>query len=473
MTFSPPAVGSKTPASSKAGRKMYREKAGRSPGNNVYTYHKVFHPLPWQFSPWRDMSPVLLLTGAAGGGKSVLAGEKVHGYCLRYPGTTALIMRKVEKSIHNSVIAMMTNGVIGKDPRVKHMKVLRRFEYENGSLIVYMGMQDANQRDQIRSLGQSGGIDIAWLEEATEFEEEDYNEVLARMRGRAAPWRQIILSTNPGPPAHWINLRLIIGGEASVYYSKAIDNPWNPEDYLQTLQKLTGVQRSRLVLGKWSIGTGVVFDNWLDEYNAKDSSGKEVGNVVISGEYIKDGGPVVWAIDDGYSGEYDRKSRMFTAKSHPRAIMLCQLRADGTVSIFDEDYAVGLLADDHIIKMLKYSEEKGYARPHYAVRDRSAASLGGALKKNGIISRFDTATVEEGVKEMQQWLAPDENKVRRLVCHPRCRFFRYEMLSYSRDKSGSIIKEHDHGPDGIRYLCWSLAYGKSPVVDIATFYSEV
>ncbi len=55
----------------------------------------IFAPLPWQVEPWRDKSRVLLLTGSAGGGKSRLAAEKIHGACLKYPGAVWLMMRKM------------------------------------------------------------------------------------------------------------------------------------------------------------------------------------------------------------------------------------------------------------------------------------------------------------------------------------------------------------------------------------------
>ena len=55
----------------------------------------------------------------------------------------------------------------------------------------------------------------------------------ARLRGKMpAKYRQIIVATNPGfADMHWIKVRLIDGGEASVYYSGAKDNPTNPADY--------------------------------------------------------------------------------------------------------------------------------------------------------------------------------------------------------------------------------------------------
>ncbi len=222
----------------------------------------VFDPLPWQEEPWRDTSLIVLLTGSGGGGKSRLAAEKLHGFCKRYPGATALMLRKTRESMGNSTVLFVDRTVIGDDPDVRHIQTAHRFEYGNGSILAYGGMANEEQREQIRSIGQDGSVDICWMEEATAFTEDDYNEVLARMRGKAAPWTQVILSTNPDAPNHWINERLIKGQQAHVYYSNAADNSYNPPEYADTLKSLTGVLGDRLARGMWVAAEGMYFEEW-------------------------------------------------------------------------------------------------------------------------------------------------------------------------------------------------------------------
>src|SRR5678816_163603 len=88
----------------------------------------IFRPLPWQITPWRDRSPAALLTGSAGGGKSRLAAEKLHGYCLKYPGATALLLRKVKVSMTSGAVLLLERKIIGPDPRVVHYPSKSRFE---------------------------------------------------------------------------------------------------------------------------------------------------------------------------------------------------------------------------------------------------------------------------------------------------------------------------------------------------------
>lgn len=438
----------------------------------------VFCPLPWQIQPWRDQSPVLLLTGASGGGKSRLAAEKLHAYCLKYPGATALIARKVKTSMAAGTILFMRRKIVGPDPAVRWVDSPKnRFEYKNGSILQFIGLLDDDARENLKSTGQDGAVDIAWLEEATQFDEEDMNAMSARMRGHAAHWRQILLTCNPDAPTHWIKRRLIDGGEAHVYYSKAADNYHNPADYQNWLSSLTGIDKLRLVDGQWVQASGLVYDVWADP-----------GNVTEEAEYIPDGGPVYWAVDDGYAGQRDDKTGYFTADSHPRVFLLIQERPNGQLCVFYEDYRIKTEADPHIADMFclpmllsdvrerfRISEEvKGveliaairearydapelfYPEPDYVAIDSAAATLSGMMSNRGFYLRKKPSNVEESIKNTRRMLAPDSNGWRRILVHPRCRMLRSEFTSYRRNpQTGNVIDEYDHGPSSVRYFAWT------------------
>jgi len=220
--------------------------------------------------PWRDKSFCLLLTGSAGGGKSRLAAEKVHGYCLKYPGSTWLIMRKAREWTGRSIVPFMWKTIMGRDSQIKYNKSEGTFYYSNGSVIYSGGMKNDEQREAIRSIGGDGGLDGAWFEEANAFSRQDYEEIIGRVRNTAADWQQIILTTNPDAPTHWIYKDLIQGGQAAVYYSGAIDNPNNSPGYLGNLQKMTGVMKLRLVEGKWVQAEGAIYDEYDPEIHLID-----------------------------------------------------------------------------------------------------------------------------------------------------------------------------------------------------------
>ena len=414
----------------------------------------VFEPLPWQVDPWRDLSPVLLLTGSAGGGKSRLAAEKVHAFCLRYSGATGLIVRKARSSMTNSTLVFYDRVIVAGDPRVVHRTSLNRFEYKNGSMVAYGGMFDDSQREQVRGVGSDGGVDMVWMEEADQFEERDFNELLGRNRGKAGGFRQIILTNNPNSPLHWIYRRMIKGDEASVYYSRAADNPHNPPDYQDKLGAMTGLDGYRLRDGLWVQASGVVFETWADSGPGS--------NVTEQAEYDPEAGEVIWLIDDGYSAGSapgtsgrDPRTNTFVEDAHPRAILFAQYTSQGFLNVFDEDYACQVLSDVHIER----AKARPYPMPEYVAHGPGAAEIRGRLFAAGLSPVRCTVTVEESIKEMRGWLSPDLNGVRMLRVHPRCADFRGEMLAYAYDKdTGKPIKRFDHGPDAVRYGCWVLRY---------------
>lgn len=407
-------------------------------------YLAPYEPLTWQLAGLLDKSPVCLFTGSAGGGKSRCAAEKIHAFMLKYPGATGLALRKAREFAGKSIVPMLLR-VIGNDPRVNHIKSDHTFVYANGSAIYVGGMRDDGQRESIRSIGQEGALDFVWMEEANAFTFEDFQELRARMRGRAAPWRQILPTTNPDAPNHWINQKLIIGGLASVHYSGAADNPNNAPDYIETLNTLTGVQHERLVLGRWVQAEGVIYDTFSLERN-----------VSTEADYNPDL-PVWWGVDDGYAEGQGRGS----AGYHPRVILMGQPTAQGGLNIFAEYVATQEVGETSIRNAL----DMGFREPETVAIDSSAAELSSRFFNAGIYTIKATHKVSEGIKNVRR-LIVDGNDVRLLKIHPRCGELITEMQSYRYDSRSSLVvsgepkplKQDDHCCDALRYMAWQLRY---------------
>lgn len=399
----------------------------------------------WQRPALLDKSFVVLLTGSAGGGKSKCAGEKIHAFMLKYPGATGLVLRKAREFVNKSAVPMLWHSVMGGvKSGIDMVKSDSLFRYPNGSMLWWGGMKDDDQREAIRSIGQEGGLDFVWMEEATAFTEEDYNEIIARMRGTAADWRQIILTTNPDAPNHWINQRLIMGKEASVYYSSATDNPANPADYLERLQLLTGMLKKRLVDGAWVLAEGAIYDNFSYELNVSDDA-----------EYNPDL-PVAWWVDDGYAYGKGRGTESY----HPRVFLLVQYTARGGANIFAEYVKCHEQAEATIQTV----RDMGYPLPEIAYIDSSAAQLKGRLWDTGIQTMGATHEVTEGIKNVRRLLC-DGNGERLLKIHPRCLETILEFQSYHKADSLMAVggeqkpaKVDDHCMDAIRYGCHILRY---------------
>lgn len=402
----------------------------------------LFKAYSWQVEPWLCIDPLLLLTGSAGGGKSRLAAEKVHGFLKRYPEAMGVAIRKTRQSMTNSTVLFLEHEVIGDDKTVNHVSSKNRFEYANGSILAYGGMADEEQREQIRSIGLAGGLDIAWMEEANKFTEDDLNELRARMRGRAAPWTQIILSTNPDAPSHWIYRRLILGGEAKVFYSSAIDNPANPPEYIDALKSLTGVLGQRLRDGKWIQAEGAIYDGF-------DPALHLVDRFAIPDDWRR-----FRTVDFGYTNPF-----------------VCQWWAvdpDGRLWMYREIYHTQRLVEDCAKQIVELSQGE---RIEATICDHDAEDRA-TLQKYGVPTGAARKDVSPGIQAVAGRLRKaGDGKPRLFILRgslvevdralertrrPTCTEEEFAAYVYQQTKEGKPmkeepLKENDHGMDAMRY----------------------
>ena len=423
-----------------------------------------FKPEPWQINVLNDRSPVIVLDGPAGGGKSRVLSEKVHALCLHYPGMTAVVSRKKREDMDKSTISLMTETVIDieHEPICEHQVKRDRIVYhhpQGKSELIFTGMHTKEQREGTKSIGKSGAVDFWWPEEGSEFDEEDYNIMLRAMRGTAMGWTQVAWSTNAAHKLHWINRRLIIGREARRYISSYDMNPYNAHDYGDRMNSIQGVMGLRLNKGVWTDGDNLVIDTWLDDYEADDQQKPILGNVTPAADYIPGYGPVVWYLDDGYSGTLDPVTKFFTERSNPRVFLLCQHRKDGQTAVFANHYKVQELTGAHVQEVIGISKKNGWPLPDYAIYDGASPSLGGQLIKAGISAKGVRVKIDEGVKELNEHIGLDINGVRQVIVHPRAQYLCWEMGSWSKNASGEPIDAHNHGPDALKYGEWHKAYG--------------
>jgi PBSX family phage terminase large subunit len=402
---------------------------------------QILNPLDWQVAPWRDKARVLLLTGSAGGGKSRIAAEKMHAFCLKYPGAVGIGLRKAREYASKSVVYALKNAM-GNSNGVHYNSSEMIFHYANGSRIFIAGMKDEVQRQALRSINGDGSVDIIWGEEANALTEDDHNELLGRLRGNAAGWRQIMYTTNPDTPTHWIKRRLMDGGEAHVVYSSARDNSHNPADYLDILDSLTGVLGKRLRDGQWVQAEGAVYDTFSD------------GVHVIEPFNI----PTTWrrfrVIDFGYV--------------NPFCCQWFALDGDGRMYLYREIYMTQRTVTEHAkqINLLSKGERIEVTIADHDAEDRAT------LAENGIQTRPAQKDISVGIQAVTDRLriqADGKPRIflfrtalveedQRLVAAKKPTCTLQELPGYAWPKSGDgkpvkevPIKENDHGCDAIRY----------------------
>lgn len=373
---------------------------------------------------------------------SRLAAEKVHAYLKKYPGTMGLMLRKQRQSMTNSTVLFFERTIVGPDPDVRHFPSKLRFEYGNGSILAYGGMDGDEQKEQIRSIGQEGSLHIVWMEEANRFTEDDFNEILARMRGAGVSWIQVILSTNPDAPTHWIYRRLILKKEASVYYSKAINNPHNPANYINILKKMTGVTKLRLSDGKWVQAEGVIYEGFNEDVH------------VIDPFSIPDSWPRYLVVDFGITAPFV-------------ALWMAYSESSDRIYVYREIYMTRRTVRSHAaqIKVLSGDEEFEAIICDHDAEDRLT------LEEEGLYNVEAYKDIDRGIQLMTERLKiRDDGK-------PGIQFFRdmlvevdenlrdgnkpistleeFNAYVWARDRDGTVknkpVNANDHGMDCTRY----------------------
>jgi phage terminase large subunit len=407
-------------------------------------------------------TPEIILSGPAGTGKSFACLWKLHYAASKYPGARCLIIRKTRESITESALVTFESQVLPPEMIGNQDRASRRvYPYENGSEVIVAGLTQS--RIDQRAKVMSTEYDLIYVQEAIETSQDDWEKLTTRLRNGKVPYQQIIGDTNPDSPMHWIWSRGQ-SGRTALLNSEHKDNPrlWDGSnwtrygaEYLERLDRLTGVMRSRFRDGQWVQASGLIYgDVWSD--------GPDNGNVTEAAEYIPNNGYIAWAVDDGYSAGSMADTRgidlitgHYVADAHPRVILFCQIRDNGQIVIFDESYACLKLSNVHIAEAKEYP----YPEPDLAVHGPGAAEIRGRFHEAGITPRQSTAKVDESIKEMRAALAADENGFRRVIVHPRCKHFRAEMSAYVYEQGTETpVKQYDHGPDSIRGLCHVLRF---------------
>lgn len=401
----------------------------------------VFEPFSWQVSPWRDKSPVLLLTGSAGGGKSNLAAEKLHGYMLAYPGACGLALRKAREWCKGSVKVMLETA-IGDDSRVRVLD--DHIDYDNGSVIYFGGLKDKDQREALRSKrGSKGDPDIAWMEEANAFTRQDFDEVSGRLRGDTGGWTQLILTTNPDAPTHWIYKDLLQGGGASVYYSSGRDNPRNTQAYFDRLDQMVGVMRDRLRDGKWVQAEGAIYEEW---------------------------DPTIHMIDADQCPEFIRRFRVVDfGYSNPFVCQWWGMDSDGRLYRYREIYQTKRLVESLTPEIIKLTSDEFI---EFTVADHDAEDRA-TMAAHGIYTVPAIKDVSPGVQAVKVRLKvqPDgkprlylvrgalveidpllEAEKKPLCTEDEIPGYAWKKYDDGKPNKEEPVKINDHGCDDMRYI---------------------
>lgn len=359
--------------------------------------------------------------GGAGSGKSVFIAQKLILKALIEP-RKILIMRKVGSTLKDSVWQLVLDTLIEwqlyNECRIN--KSVFTIELSNGSIFLFKGMDDS---EKIKSIV---GITDIWAEEATEFTEEDIEQLNLRLRAEADNL-QMFFSFNPVSKANWVYRKWFAKGAAItddtvIHQSTYKDNEFLPDEYIATIEKMakTNPTYYRIyALGEFASLDKLVFNNW------------KVGR-------LPEGHIVEWnllcGLDFGYTND-------------PTAFVVSFTDGE-TLYVAKEFVRTGLL-NNQIATAIK---ELGFSKSTIIADSAEVKSIE-ELKRGGLYRIYPAVkgqgSILQGIQKLQQY---------DIIVDPSCEHTITELQNYAWKKdrqSGEYVNEpideFNHCIDALRY----------------------
>ena len=228
---------------------------------NIRISKKVFNPV---YLPYLENDDrYLIFYGGGSSGKSYFIGQRVIKKQITPKKCNYLIVRQTADTNRRSTFPLLKQ-VISNWGLSEHFKInesdMRIVCKLTGNEIAFAGLDDV---EKIKSITFANGeLTDIWVEEATECQEADINQLKVRLRGGKSK-KQMVLSFNPINIQHWIKKHFIDSGLATVCFSTYKDNKFLTDDDRKALEDLRLTDEytyNVYCLGKWGILGKTVFD---------------------------------------------------------------------------------------------------------------------------------------------------------------------------------------------------------------------
>lgn len=251
-----------------------------------------------------DPHKFIAFGGARGGGKSWCVRVKAILLAFTYAGIKMMIMRRTYPELYaNHIKPLLAMLPIGS---YKYNDSKKELTFPNGSTLLFRYCN--NDKDLLNYQGTE--VDVLFIDEATQFSEEQYKILIACVRGVNSFPKRVYLTCNAGGIGHqWVK-RLFI--------SKAYTDGENPEeysfiqslvtdnkallkeqpDYIKQLEALPPKLKEAWLYGNWDIFEGQFFEDFVDRPDQYDS--KQWTHVIEPFE-IPEGWKIYRSFDWGYN----------------------------------------------------------------------------------------------------------------------------------------------------------------------------
>lgn len=228
---------------------------------NIKISKKVFNDV---YIPFLDNTDrYLIFYGGGSSGKSYFIAQRIIYKLIHPTRYNLLVVRQTGDTNRRSTFPLLKQ-VISNWNLSQHFKInesdMRIRCLLTGNEVAFAGLDDV---EKIKSITfENGELTDIWVEEATECQEADINQLKVRLRGGKSK-KQMVLSFNPINIQHWIKRHFIDSGLATVCFSTYQDNKFLSDDDRKALEDLKEVDEYTYevyCLGKWGILGKTVFN---------------------------------------------------------------------------------------------------------------------------------------------------------------------------------------------------------------------
>ena len=333
--------------------------------------------------------------------------EKLNALAEKYPGSRLLFVRKTRASLTTTGLVTFSKLVLPPgNADVNYQRAL----YPNGSEIIFGGMDKSSKV-------MSSEYDVAYVQEATELSEGDWEDITTRLRWGHIPYQQILADCNPSYPKHWLKQRANLG-KCVMLESRHEDNPslWTGTDwteggraYIAKLDALSGARYLRLRKGIWAAAEGMVYEDYDAAVHLIDRS------TVIDNPDFRNW-PRIWVVDFGFTNPF-----CWQAWARDR---------DGRLYRYREIYQTQRLVEDHAREILRVTE--GEPRPIAVICDHDAEDRATLERYLGMLTGGAYKAITPGIQAVQRRL--------KLAADKRARIFFLRDSLVERDQA--LVEAH-------------------------------
>lgn len=367
---------------------------------------------------------ILILHGAKRSGKTyannlafLLELKKISEYskCNNVKEPKYILAGVSSKTIYNNVISELYNTFGLKINFDRH-----------GSFSLFGVKVVLAHTGNIGGVGSIRGMTSygAYINEASEANEEVFNEIKTRCSGDGA---RIICDTNPSYPEHWLKKDYIDKESESieVIHFTMEDNDFLSRKYIDDMRKTTpkGMFYDRDILGLWVSGDGVIYK----DFNEKEH--------YIQSKYLPDISYYYCGVDWGY-GHYGS--------------IVVMGKDDGGNHYLVQEYAKQGEEVEFWISVAKSIQDK-YGKKTIFFCDSAGKEHIAKFRKNGIHAYKAKKSVIPGIESVARLLKT--NKL--FICEDRVNRFKKEIYQYVWDKNNEVKKENDDVLDALRYAVYN------------------